>query len=615
MNRYPGIRPFTATDQHLFNGRDMEQRDLFQLIVLNELTVLFGASGTGKTSLLQAGVCPQLEDRNLHAVFIRLNNTELPPEEQVYQKLKEDAYIPDELPAQAGFWGFLKKFWYSDAGEAMTPVIVFDQFEELFTLYEPEERRNFVSQLAAVVNGLAPAMPGEMADGESAGDWRSPPQVKFVLSIRSDFLYLLDELSSAIPAILRCRFHLKPLSTESAGRAITQPAGLAGNFVSPPFSFSKTALDNIISSLGREEKKQLGTQGKPAEPEIEAFQLQLLCRHIEQKILDEKCSPGFEVTPGFYGGEAGIRRIIGEFLTQLLQKLPEEQQLNTEKLLGRGLIRNGRRIIMEESAIREEFGLPQAVLDFLHHERLLKKEARKGNLYYEISHDTLIEPVSVRYREIIAGEQAEKAEKERLDRERELTEERRKRRRNRRLAIAGFTLSLIALCALIAVIWQSARLRAANLEIIGQAFNSQLQAARTLKVEGKYDAALETLGSLEKMAAGLGENRQTEVRQLQGEWLQVKHLMTTADSLASLEAYYLAGQFYVSADSTSPDQQIKKQIQQNAYNLERKFEALKAAGERFETAGALDLAKDNYQKARELKPTDNYILKKLKSLE
>ena len=83
MKRYPGLRSFRAEDQHLFKGRAKEQRELFQLIVLNNIVVLFGKSGIGKTSLLQAGVCPELEDRSLHPVFIRLNQTHLAPEAQV----------------------------------------------------------------------------------------------------------------------------------------------------------------------------------------------------------------------------------------------------------------------------------------------------------------------------------------------------------------------------------------------------------------------------------------------------------------------------------------------------------------------------------------------------
>ena len=124
MKRYPGMRPFTAEDAHLFKGRDEEIRDLFQLIVLNDIVVLFGKSGIGKSSLLNAGVCPQLEDRNLHPVFIRLNNTDLSPEEQIYELLQEKKYINADIPKGLTMWEYFEHFWYVDLGEVFTPVII-----------------------------------------------------------------------------------------------------------------------------------------------------------------------------------------------------------------------------------------------------------------------------------------------------------------------------------------------------------------------------------------------------------------------------------------------------------------------------------------------------------
>ena len=50
MHRYPGPRSFTGDDRHLFFGHDTEKQELFRLIVLNDLVVLFGESGCSKTS-------------------------------------------------------------------------------------------------------------------------------------------------------------------------------------------------------------------------------------------------------------------------------------------------------------------------------------------------------------------------------------------------------------------------------------------------------------------------------------------------------------------------------------------------------------------------------------
>lgn len=471
MNRYPGPRSFTGDDRHLFFGRESEKQELFRLIVLNEMVVLFGESGAGKTSLLQAGVCPELEERGYRPVFIRLNNTAETPELQVCRRLKEGGYIPADMPEDRTLWEYFSRFWYVDLGEVFTPVIVFDQFEELFTLYKPGERRQFINQFAAIANGRPPAgLPPEAA---------TPPRVKFVFGIRSDFLYLLDELSADIPAILRCRFQLRPLDRDRAAEAITRPSAMPGNFLSAPFAFSPAALNSILESLGRHDAPEALQTGAPGTHlEIAAFQLQLVCRRLEARIIDLQCPPGFAVTPDFYGGTAGIKQIIDEFYNAVVEKIPLSEREAVEKLLARGLIRNGRRIMMEESAMRDEYEVSQTALGLLHEERLLNREARKGELYYEISHDTLVKPVLERFKKI---EEAEARAKEAAERERlrlENEKRRRERDRARRIAAIGILLSVLAAGAAVFALIQTRAAKKQETEALYQ----KTQADSLLKV-------------------------------------------------------------------------------------------------------------------------------------
>ena len=425
MKRYPGIRPFTAQDQHLFYGRDKEERDLFQMVILNDIVVLFGKSGTGKSSLLNAGVCPQFENRNLHPVFIRLNNINLSPEQQVYEYLQEHNYIPKSLAKDLSLWEYFKHFWYVDLGEIYTPVIIFDQFEELFTLYTHEERKDFIDQFADLINDRMPASlqqkikdPLVILDNEV--DWETPPKVKFILSIRSDYLYLLDELSTDIPSILRTRFQLNMLNRSNAIQAITLPAVAAGQFDSPAFEYEQDSIDEIIEVLGKKERDRLRSELPDTEPEIEAFQLQLFCQQVENKIIKENRSTGFKVQPDFYKGKSGIQKIIGAFYSDVISRIPSAHQVAVEALVATFLIRNNRRIIMEESAIIEESGITIELLNQLHEERLLRKEARTGSFYYEISHDTLIKPILDKYEDIAIRLEEEKIEQERLAKEKRL---------------------------------------------------------------------------------------------------------------------------------------------------------------------------------------------------
>src|SRR5580704_6399490 len=79
QNPWPGLPAFTEQQQDFFFGREQEAHDLFRCVKRERLTVLFGKSGLGKTSLLQAGLFPQLRAASFLPVYIRLSFTDGTP--------------------------------------------------------------------------------------------------------------------------------------------------------------------------------------------------------------------------------------------------------------------------------------------------------------------------------------------------------------------------------------------------------------------------------------------------------------------------------------------------------------------------------------------------------
>ena len=73
---WPGLAPYDAASGAWFKGRDEEAAELFRLIRLAPLTVLYGASGLGKSSLLQAGLFPRLRAEHFLPVYLRLDFSE-----------------------------------------------------------------------------------------------------------------------------------------------------------------------------------------------------------------------------------------------------------------------------------------------------------------------------------------------------------------------------------------------------------------------------------------------------------------------------------------------------------------------------------------------------------
>lgn len=431
MKRYPGIQSYDKDRRHLFFGRERETKELFHLAVLQPIVVLFGKSGTGKTSLIQAGVTPMLHERRLHPVFLRINQTDKPIVQQIHALLSQDEYLPYNTPNNLSLWDYCHRFSYSEAGESFTPLYVLDQFEELFTLYadQPDEQKRFIEQLAQVMNGTPPA-----------GHRRStPPKAHFLISIRSDYLYLLNRMSAQIPAILRTRYELNDLTIDNARQAIEQPALAEGTFDSPKFAYAPAAIDNIIAELSQEQQTNTQTQTR----EVGGFQLQLLCQHIEQKVIN-KLPPSMPplhlptVKPDFYGDSAGIQTIIGQFYDSvLLQYADPDTRRSVQQLVEEGLISNGRRIILEENYLKERYHLTQADIELLNRQRLCRKEARANQWYYEISHDTLLKPINTAYEKRRAKEESQRLKAEKAEADRKAAEAAAQAERDRQLREAA----------------------------------------------------------------------------------------------------------------------------------------------------------------------------------
>jgi hypothetical protein len=72
-NPFKGLYSYEEKDRDIFCGRDREANELFRLVKLNILTVVFGKSGIGKTSLLNAGLFPRLRKAYFLPVPIRLD--------------------------------------------------------------------------------------------------------------------------------------------------------------------------------------------------------------------------------------------------------------------------------------------------------------------------------------------------------------------------------------------------------------------------------------------------------------------------------------------------------------------------------------------------------------
>jgi tetratricopeptide (TPR) repeat protein len=449
-----GLHPFTEDNQHYFFGRTAEIRDIFLRVREQPLTVLYGQSGLGKTSLLRAGLIPKLRVERYRPVRILLDfDAAAPPLVAQVRNALASACADEEADAVAllARWQPLDSLWEIFAHERLRPrdlaehppVLIFDQFEEVFTLgeegtvaYAADARRGeigeLISQLADLIEGRAPAalVPGFGRDpqGALAFDF-GPTAARLVVSLREDYLAQLEQWKSTLPSLMRNRMPLRLLSGPQALEAVVRP----GDMGARPLVSEEVGAHIVRFVAQRHEVTPL--------EEIEAVPplISLLCERLNEARLAAE-TPLPEITRALV--EAQGADILQRFYDESFAAFPPSEREAVRDYVEGHMVTIGghRNPVAREDACAElaaaGVGEPDATLDALVARRLLTAEQRGGIQRLEITHDVLV-PLVVR------------ARKERQERRAvALADRQRRERRVRRIAVAFAVLGLLALCAL-----------------------------------------------------------------------------------------------------------------------------------------------------------------------
>ena len=397
-SRYPGTRPFSESpeDQQRFFGRHREGQQLYLRVLSVPVLLQFAKSGLGKTSLLQASLFPRLREKPFLPVMVRFNEKNESPVDAVARSIRqacrtEQLQVPEFRTE--GIWELLSTalVWRDDL--LLTPVLVLDQFEEVFTVRDRAFRDALASELGALATRVPPERTGlsEASDSEPPP---TPPDVKILISLREDYLGALEVFSPAIPNLFHERLRLGPLSEEGAREAVTNPAQLVAQsggeaFWAPLFEFEESTLDEMITFL----KGEAGV--------IEPFTLQLICRRAES-IAHDKGRKGNSLpvlTLADFKDGRDFSQVLKNFYQEAMERL--EHRLGhaardgVEELCEHGLLdrEQGRRLLLEERQIQDQFGVDDRALNVLVQERLVRRERRRESTFYEISHDRLAESI------------------------------------------------------------------------------------------------------------------------------------------------------------------------------------------------------------------------------
>lgn len=319
---YRGLLPYTAEEQPYFFGRARSTRVIAANLKANPLTVLYGASGVGKTSALLAGVVPSLNSTAGTAVVafrdwqspVFLENLKACCVAAVKRTLSEDLQLASEA---SPFDVLLEEL----AERLAAPLlIILDQFEEFF-LYNPDgsDERSFDTELARAIN-------------------RASPCAKFLLSMREDSLARLDRFSKRIPNLLANTLPLQHLDLESAREAIEKPLEVFNRqFEDEP----DVSIESELISTVLEEVRTSPNEGGAPGARIEAPILQLV---MSKLWMLERKGGSHILRATTMNSLRGARTIVKTHLDEVLDALPLEDQALCSELFDRLVAPSGSKI-------------------------------------------------------------------------------------------------------------------------------------------------------------------------------------------------------------------------------------------------------------------------------
>jgi WD40 repeat protein len=401
---WPGLAYYTEDAEQFFFGRDDEAEEVLKLMRVEPIGLLFGKSGLGKTSLLLAGVFPKLRAAGFLPVYIRIgyDDDDPTPDEQILGAVRKAAldsnlYTIDTAENATVYNALGSRQLKRDSDEALHPnvALVFDQFEEIFTLGNQSSYAQPIIELIEGLTGRSESLSlAELTFKERTKRELEGPLCRVLLSVREDFLADLDILCLRLPALGYNRFRLGPLKGEQALGAINGPAL---ELMDQETSF--TILD-AVSAFKFDPMRKPPAREDLLRREVNPALLSLICTQLnETRIrLEQKTITSAIV-------KTNRETILDEFFEQSFKGLKESIRVFVENEL------------VTNDGYRRRASLADALLvgserdfDLLEDRRLIRRyEESKKEIWVELTHDLLVDAVLRSRRERLLARRRRKA--------------------------------------------------------------------------------------------------------------------------------------------------------------------------------------------------------------
>jgi WD40 repeat protein len=378
----PFVGPRSIRAGEALHGRAPEVRELFDRLQARRIVLLHSPSGAGKSSLVAAGLIPRLREAQFdvwRTIRVNLDPSGLegvPAEANRYllsTLLSLEEELPDERqrsPAElAGMdlLTYLQNRPRRKGAAGRSPVLIFDQFEEVLTIAPRAvaEKREFFTSVGRALD---------------TGDYWA------LFIVREDYLGALAPYRDRVPTQLANTFRLDLLSLDAAREAAVALARTGGR--------TFPGVEHLVTELSTLLVQQ--AEGDPAREQglyVEPVQLQVVCHRLWDAMPADDSSIDAEDITAY----ADVSKALGGYYDTSLSRIAAGDVGLERRLrdwVGTKLIVAGIRSQVRQG-VGETAGLDNGLIEKLKDSYLVRSDTRAGATWFELSHDRLVEPVTL----------------------------------------------------------------------------------------------------------------------------------------------------------------------------------------------------------------------------
>ena len=400
---YRGIESFRYVDQPIFFARGEETRKLLRYVSVYRGVLFYGDSGSGKSSLINAGFIPAIIEDGFTPDRLRVQPR--PNEEIIVERIstigdgkppflpsnfvKEDDGTPRIILSAADI-----KRRLQELPKGARPLLIFDQFEEFSTLFEEAPRGDAIKQAQEAQGSLLKVLLDLLRDPALP--------VKLLFVFREDYLAKLAKLFALRPDLSDQYLRLTPPTTDALHEIIR------GSFDKFPGHFGRELSKDLTSYLAEAIKARSETD------RLNLSEVQIACLKLWQSD-----------NPDALFKEKGVQGLLEDYLSDSLNQLGGLRD-TAVALLSRMVTASGTRNVISEydliTQVREDERIPEeqlkaALTSLVQDTKLVRRERRYNTYFYDIVSEFLVPWITrQRVARLAEAERRKLAEAERLKR-------------------------------------------------------------------------------------------------------------------------------------------------------------------------------------------------------